>query len=72
MSRKSRTTLTFTVTLPLPQKGAAKGAEEFLRNAIQREQQVLFAGFPLVKDPFAYLPLREVIIRQTGRETVYL
>ena len=69
MSRKSRTTLTFTVTIPLPQKGAAKGAAEFIRHALHHEQERIHGnGEP---NPLAFLAVNEIVIRQTGRETVY-
>lgn len=69
MSRRSRTTLTFTLAFPLPAKVSQKEAERFIRDALREYVAELHAEQS--PSPFAFLPLAEVVIKQTGRETTY-
>ena len=74
MSRRSRTTITFTLRLPLPAGATTKGAQLFLFAAladrVRKQREALPAGAP--NDGMAGLALQEVLIKQTGRETQYL
>jgi len=70
MSRRSRTTITISLTLPLPPGAKQKDGLEFLQNAIRIHKNFLQNNAPAA--PSSAIQLEEIVYRITNRETVYL
>lgn len=67
MSKRSRTTLTFSVRMPLPPGATAKDALAYVHSAITS-----WKGGMDPAEPITSLQSNEVLIKIINRETVYL
>jgi hypothetical protein len=72
MTRRSRTTISVTIRIPLPPGGNTAMALEFLRNAIKSATTAAKTDTLGPISPMASLQAEEVILTLGRRETVYL
>lgn len=70
MSRRSRTTLTLSLTFPLPPGATHTQAVEFIKSAIYDEQKEGAINAP--KLPMSSLAVNEMILKIIDRKTHYL
>jgi len=69
MSRRSRTTLTFELSFPLPAKVSQKHAEEFLLRALADAVETRHKVSST--DPLGFLELNELTLRTRKRDVQY-
>jgi hypothetical protein len=67
MSRRSRVTLTFSVSLPRPVGASDLDVRKYVEEALRQHWTNLDE-----KSPMRSFPRSELLIRQTSREVVYL
>ena len=67
MSKRSITTVRFSVKLRLPPGATIKAAKEFLQKALLNQKRVTSS-----KEPLGSLSLEEITVALLQKETVYL